>query len=66
MLQDDPDYNACADRWKNMKDNFMKRMWAIFDELFGPLLPWFLSCDCGHGPEWGTVSVQIKTLASGL
>jgi Kyakuja-Dileera-Zisupton transposase len=32
MVQDDPDYNPCADRWKNMKDDLTKRMWAIFDE----------------------------------
>ncbi|KAF8507900.1 hypothetical protein BU17DRAFT_78031 [Hysterangium stoloniferum] len=28
----DVDYNPCADRWKNMKDDITKRMWAIFDE----------------------------------
>ncbi|KII92056.1 hypothetical protein PLICRDRAFT_677552, partial [Plicaturopsis crispa FD-325 SS-3] len=28
----DPDYNPCADRWKNMKDEITKRMWGIFDE----------------------------------
>ena len=32
MLQEDADYNPCADRWKNMKDDITKRMWAIFDE----------------------------------
>ena len=30
-FQDD-DANPCADRWKNMKDDITKRMWAIFDE----------------------------------
>jgi hypothetical protein len=31
-LQDDDDYNPCADRWKNMKEDITRRMWAIFDE----------------------------------
>lgn len=31
-LQEDADYTPCADRWKNMKDDLTKRMWAIFDE----------------------------------
>ena len=30
--QDDNDYNPCADRWKNMKEDITCRMWAIFDE----------------------------------
>lgn len=29
---DDADYNPCANRWKNMKDDITKRMWGIFDE----------------------------------
>jgi Kyakuja-Dileera-Zisupton transposase len=32
MLQEDADYNPCADQWKNMKDDITKQMWAIFDE----------------------------------
>jgi hypothetical protein len=32
LLQEDGDYNPCADRWKNMKDDVTKRIWAIFDE----------------------------------
>jgi hypothetical protein len=31
-LQEDPDYNPCAERWKNMKDELTNRMWGIFDE----------------------------------
>lgn len=31
-LQDDDDYNPCADRWKNMKEDITRKMWAIFDE----------------------------------
>jgi hypothetical protein len=31
-LKDDDDYNPCADRWKNMKEDVTRRMWAIFDE----------------------------------
>ena len=31
-LQEDADYNLCADRWKNMKDDAVKRVWAIFNE----------------------------------
>jgi hypothetical protein len=31
-LQEDPDYNPCAERWKNMKDKLTNRMWGIFDE----------------------------------
>jgi hypothetical protein len=30
--QDDDDYNLCADRWKNMKEDITHKMWAIFDE----------------------------------
>jgi hypothetical protein len=26
------DYNPCANRWKNMKDEITKKMWGIFDE----------------------------------
>ncbi|KAG1898800.1 uncharacterized protein F5891DRAFT_1129380 [Suillus fuscotomentosus] len=29
----DEDNNPCVGRWKNMKDNKMKRMWGVFDEL---------------------------------
>jgi len=28
----DDDYNPCADRWKNMKEDITHKMWAIFDE----------------------------------
>jgi hypothetical protein len=31
-LQEDPDYNPCTERWKNMKDELTSRMWGIFDE----------------------------------
>jgi hypothetical protein len=31
-LQEDPDYNPCAERWKNMKDELTNHMWEIFDE----------------------------------
>jgi hypothetical protein len=31
-LQEDPDYNPCAERWKNIKDELTNRMWGIFDE----------------------------------
>jgi hypothetical protein len=31
-LQEDPDYNPCAERWKNMKDELTNRMWGIFDK----------------------------------
>ena len=30
--QDDDDYNPCADRWKNMKEDITRKMWGIFDE----------------------------------
>lgn len=32
LFQTDPDYNPCADRWKNMKTEITKKMWGIFDE----------------------------------
>ena len=32
MLQEDANYNLCADRWNNMKDDVPKQMWVIFDE----------------------------------
>ena len=31
MLQD-PDYNACTERWRNMSEEITSRMWGIFDE----------------------------------
>lgn len=31
-LVQDPDYNPCAERWKNMIDEITNRMWGIFDE----------------------------------
>lgn len=31
-LAQDPDYNPCAERWKNMIDEITNRMWGIFDE----------------------------------
>ena len=43
LLQANPDYNPCADRWKNMKDEITKKMWGIFDET-----GIFLSL-CRHG-----------------
>ncbi|KIM78404.1 hypothetical protein PILCRDRAFT_11120 [Piloderma croceum F 1598] len=30
--QDNDDYNPCTDRWKNMKEDITRKMWAIFDE----------------------------------
>jgi hypothetical protein len=30
--QDNDDYNPCADRWKNMKEDITRKMWGIFDE----------------------------------
>ena len=30
--QNDPDYNPCVERWKNMSDDITRRAWAIFDE----------------------------------
>jgi len=32
LWQVDEDYNPCANRWKNMKDDITKKMWAIFDK----------------------------------
>lgn len=29
----DPDYNPCASRWKNMMDELTNKMWGIFDEM---------------------------------
>jgi hypothetical protein len=28
----DPNYNPCAERWKNMKEELTNKMWGVFDE----------------------------------
>ncbi|KAI5999231.1 hypothetical protein EDD15DRAFT_2363309 [Pisolithus albus] len=32
IVNEDGDGNLCAERWKNMKDNTMQKMWNVFDE----------------------------------
>ncbi|KAI5994770.1 hypothetical protein EDD15DRAFT_2195902 [Pisolithus albus] len=32
MVDEDGDGNLCAERWKNMKDSIMQKMWNVFDE----------------------------------
>ena len=29
----DPDYNPCAARWRNMNEELTSQMWGIFDEM---------------------------------
>ncbi|KIM58061.1 hypothetical protein SCLCIDRAFT_28331 [Scleroderma citrinum Foug A] len=32
ILDEDSDGNLCAERWKNMKDSAMQKMWNVFDK----------------------------------
>lgn len=32
FLQTNSDFNPCAERWKNMKEELTNRMWGIFNE----------------------------------
>ena len=67
-LQEDADYNLCADRWKNMKDDAVKSVGNLqWDRYFPrPLSSWVCIGHSWHGPERGAVCHYLYILCSFL